>query len=255
MNYLPAESQSLPLTKQNMPGHRSWISSVKQIALGQAGVHYLSIDWREQQNWIMRTWWRVWRGQIIFPRAKVLDQHGTWQDAGRTKGSEYAALCSRRDQIMVGTTVIEVGSRPTLPWWSAESAEKFGLSQLHQLRDVWAGAEQSYCILLSGSRLGQDARERLKIMASTNDGFVIAEKILNCGARRYRGYPAKRMLSLNWPISCRIERYRSGQGCCWIDLLNNDPDITFPKNPPIRQYLQQRKDKTRWAMGSPELKC
>ena len=64
------------------------------------------------------------------------------------------------------------------------------------------GAEQSYCILLSGSRFGQDARERLKIMASTNDGFVIAEKILNCGPGRYRGYPAKwDAVCLNWPIS------------------------------------------------------
>ena len=60
-----------------------------------------------------------------------------------------------------------------------ESTEKFGLSQLHQLRGrVGRGAEKSYCILLTGSKLGNDARERIKIMTATNNGFEIAEKDL-----------------------------------------------------------------------------
>ena len=84
-------------------------------------------------------------------------------------------------QIMVSTTVIEVGvDVPNASVMVIESSEKFGLSQLHQLRGrVGRGSEKSYCILLTGVGIGNDARERMKIMTSTNDGFVIAEKDLD----------------------------------------------------------------------------
>src|SRR5436190_24178012 len=83
-------------------------------------------------------------------------------------------------QIMVSTTVIEVGVNvPNATVMVIESAEKFGLSQLHQLRGrVGRGADKSYCILMTGQNIGNDARERMKIMTSTNNGFVIAEKDL-----------------------------------------------------------------------------
>ena len=81
---------------------------------------------------------------------------------------------------MVSTTVIEVGVNvPNASVMVIESAEKFGLSQLHQLRGrVGRGAEQSFCILLTGAKTGNDAKQRIDIMCSTNDGFVIAEKDL-----------------------------------------------------------------------------
>src|SRR5207247_10594715 len=87
-------------------------------------------------------------------------------------------------QIMVSTTVIEVGinvSNATV--MLIESAEKFGLSQLHQLRGrVGRGGEKSYCILLTGSKASNDASERIKIMCATNDGFKIADKALELRA-------------------------------------------------------------------------
>src|SRR4030095_1029006 len=83
-------------------------------------------------------------------------------------------------QIMVSTTVIEVGVNvPNATVMVVESAERFGLSQLHQLRGrVGRGKEKSYCVLLTANDIGNDARERMKVMTSTNDGFVIAEKDL-----------------------------------------------------------------------------
>src|SRR5947207_13266237 len=79
-------------------------------------------------------------------------------------------------QIMVSTTVIEVGVNvPNATVMAIESAERFGLSQLHQLRGrVGRGKEKSYCILLTGNEIGNDARERMNVMTSTNDGFLIA---------------------------------------------------------------------------------
>lgn len=83
-------------------------------------------------------------------------------------------------QILVGTTVIEVGVNvPNASVMVIESAEKFGLSQLHQLRGrVGRGADQSYCVLLTGQKLSNDAKERLRTMVETSDGFKIAEKDL-----------------------------------------------------------------------------
>ena len=82
---------------------------------------------------------------------------------------------------MVSTTVIEVGVNvPNASIMVIESAEKFGLSQLHQLRGrVGRGSEQSFCILLTGNKVSADARARLKILCETNDGFKVAEKDLD----------------------------------------------------------------------------
>jgi ATP-dependent DNA helicase RecG len=93
------------------------------------------------------------------------------------KDYEMQQFVNGNTQIMVATTVIEVGVNvPNASVMVIESAERFGLSQLHQLRGrVGRGAEQSYCILLSGTKLTREAKTRLKTMVETNDGFKIAE--------------------------------------------------------------------------------
>lgn len=93
------------------------------------------------------------------------------------KETEMQRFLNKETQIMVATTVIEVGVNvPNASVMVIENAEKFGLSQLHQLRGrVGRGAEQSYCILMTGEKVSNDARKRLKTMSETNDGFVISE--------------------------------------------------------------------------------
>src|SRR5690606_15609220 len=93
------------------------------------------------------------------------------------KDFEMQRFIRGETQLMVATTVIEVGvDVPNASVMVIENAERFGLSQLHQLRGrVGRGAEQSYCILMTGNKLSKEARVRLETMVRTNDGFEIAE--------------------------------------------------------------------------------
>ena len=110
-----------------------------------------------------------------FPECKVSKVHGQMKPAD--KDAEMQRFVNGETQIMVATTVIEVGVNvPNASVMVIENAERFGLSQLHQLRGrVGRGADQSYCILVTSYKLSEDTRRRLEIMVQTNDGFEIAE--------------------------------------------------------------------------------
>lgn len=110
-----------------------------------------------------------------FPDCRVCKVHGKMKPA--EKDAQMQLFVSGEAQIMVATTVIEVGVNvPNASVMIIENAERFGLSQLHQLRGrVGRGADQSYCILVTGYKLAEDTRKRLEIMVRTNDGFEIAE--------------------------------------------------------------------------------
>ena len=110
-----------------------------------------------------------------FPEYKVSKVHGRMKPA--EKEEEMQRFLRNETQIMVATTVIEVGVNvPNASVMVIENAERFGLSQLHQLRGrVGRGADQSYCILVTGYKLTEDTRKRIEIMVQTNDGFEIAE--------------------------------------------------------------------------------
>jgi ATP-dependent DNA helicase RecG len=114
----------------------------------------------------------------IFPEFKVCMIHGKMKAA--EKEAEMQKFVSGETQIMVATTVIEVGVNvPNASVMIIENAERFGLSQLHQLRGrVGRGAEQSLCVLLTKYELSENTRKRLAIMTETNDGFLIAEEDL-----------------------------------------------------------------------------
>ena len=109
------------------------------------------------------------------PKYRVSIVHGKQKNAD--KDFEMQRFVKGETHIMVATTVIEVGVNvPNASVMVIENAERFGLSQLHQLRGrVGRGVDQSYCILMTGPKLGNDARLRIKTMVETNDGFRIAE--------------------------------------------------------------------------------
>lgn len=153
-------------------------------------------------------------------------------------------------QIMISTTVIEVGVNvPNASVMVIESAERFGLSQLHQLRGrVGRGSEKSYCILITGKSIGRDTRERMKIMTSTNDGFVIAEKDLELrGPGDIEG--TRQSGELNFKVAnivqdrVLLETARNLAAA----ILEKDPDLNSAENLMIKRYLQSQKGKTAWS--------
>jgi len=153
-------------------------------------------------------------------------------------------------QIMVATTVIEVGVNvPNATVMLIESAEKFGLSQLHQLRGrVGRGAEKSYCVLLTPPSIGKDASERMKIMVQTASGFEIAEKdLLLRGPGEIEG--TRQSGALNFKLASLVHdrsllEWAREQAA---RLLDADPTLGKPENQPLRYYLQQQKGAMNWS--------
>jgi ATP-dependent DNA helicase RecG len=153
-------------------------------------------------------------------------------------------------QIMVSTTVIEVGVNvPNATVMIIESAERFGLSQLHQLRGrVGRGKEKSYCILLTGNEIGNEARERMKVMTSTNDGFLIAEKDLELrGPGDIEG--TRQSGELNFKLASIVKDRPILETARKIALkiLEEDPDLVSAANLCLKNFLSSQKGKTVWS--------
>jgi ATP-dependent DNA helicase RecG len=153
-------------------------------------------------------------------------------------------------QIMVSTTVIEVGVNvPNASIMVVESAEKFGLSQLHQLRGrVGRGSEKSFCILLTGNKVSKDARERLKILCATNDGFKVAEKDLEIrGPGDIEGTKQSGLLNFKLANIVNDRVMLEAAKNAATEIINTDPDLILAENLPVKNYLQIQKGKTVWS--------
>jgi ATP-dependent DNA helicase RecG len=153
-------------------------------------------------------------------------------------------------QIMVSTTVIEVGvdvSNATV--MVIESAEKFGLSQLHQLRGrVGRGADKSYCIILSGSNLGNDARERIRIISSTSNGFEIAEKDLELrGPGDISGTRQSGILNFKLANIVHDRAILETARAMAAVVLDQDPDLVSADNLQLKRFLQEQKGNVVWS--------
>ena len=153
-------------------------------------------------------------------------------------------------QIMVSTTVIEVGVNvPNATVMVIESTEKFGLSQLHQLRGrVGRGGAKSYCILITGPKLGTEARERIKIMTSTNNGFEIAEKDLELrGPGEIEGTRQSGALNLKLADIVKDRPILEAAKKTAEEIIETDPELGAAENLQLKQYLMSLQGKTPWS--------
>lgn len=186
----------------------------------------------------------------FFPEPKYWISMVHGKQPAEQKETNMQRFVKADTQIMVSTTVIEVGVNvPNASVMVIESAEKFGLSQLHQLRGrVGRGAEKSFCILLTGPKVSNDARERLKIMVATNDGFKIAEKDLEIrGPGDIEGTRQSGLLNFKLANIVHDKAILEAARNTAEAILESDPDLTVEENSPVKNYLLQQKGKTAWS--------
>jgi ATP-dependent DNA helicase RecG len=188
--------------------------------------------------------------KAYFPEPKywISMVHGRQPSA--QKEANMKRFVEHDTNIMVSTTVIEVGVNvPNASVMVIESTEKFGLSQLHQLRGrVGRGAEKSYCILISSSKLGNDAKERIRIMTQTNNGFEIAEKDLQLrGPGEIDG--TRQSGALNFKLASLVQDRDILELAKNIaaDLVENDPDLNSAENLQLKHFLRQQKNAVPWS--------
>jgi ATP-dependent DNA helicase RecG len=183
------------------------------------------------------------------PEYRVSIVHGKMKSAD--KELEMQKFAKGETQIMVATTVIEVGVNvPNASVMIVESAEKFGLSQLHQLRGrVGRGAEQSYCVLMTSYKLSADARTRMETMVRTNDGFEIAEVDLRMrGPGDIMGTQQSGIIDLKLADLAKDNQLIILARDAAQNILKNDPDLTSQENLIIRKELiRQMKLKPNWS--------
>lgn len=182
------------------------------------------------------------------PKFRISMVHGR-QPAGQ-KEANMERFVSGDTQLMVSTTVIEVGvDVPNASVMVIESAEKFGLSQLHQLRGrVGRGGEKSFCILLTGVKASKEARERIKIMCATNDGFLIAEKDLELrgpgdieGTRQSGALDFKLASIVNDKVLLELAKQEAEI------VVTEDAELSMAKNLHLKSFLQSQKRKNGWG--------
>ena len=149
-----------------------------------------------------------------------------------------------KTDIMVSTTVIEVGvDVPNASVMIIENAERFGLSQLHQLRGrVGRGADQSYCILMSGNKLSNEGRKRLEVMVNTNDGFKIAEADLQLrGPGDLQGTQQSGVLNFKIANLATDGELIAKTNKIATDILKKDSSLTNAENKLLKEQLEQIK--------------
>ncbi|WP_460218589.1 ATP-dependent DNA helicase RecG [Psychroserpens sp. MEBiC05023] len=166
------------------------------------------------------------------------------------KDYEMQRFAKGETQIMVATTVIEVGVNvPNASVMIIESAERFGLAQLHQLRGrVGRGAEQSYCILMTSYKLSQDSKTRLETMVKTSDGFEIAEVDLKLrGPGDVMGTQQSGVLNLKIANIIKDKDILQSARLHAKRILNSDPSLAFPEHKTIlKTYRELSKFKNIW---------
>lgn len=188
--------------------------------------------------------------KTYFPdhRYKISMVHG--RQPAEQKEENMRRFVKGDTQIMVSTTVIEVGVNvPNASVMVIESTEKFGLSQLHQLRGrVGRGSEKSYCILLTGQKISNDGRERIKIMCATNDGFKIAEKDLELrGPGEIEGTRQSGALEFKLASIVDDREIVNVAKKYATEIVEADEKLELPEHSCLQAYLLSIQGKTGWS--------
>jgi ATP-dependent DNA helicase RecG len=185
--------------------------------------------------------------EFPLPDYKISIVHGKMPV--KDKDFEMQRFVKHETQIMVATTVIEVGVNvPNASVMVIENSERFGLSQLHQLRGrVGRGAEQSFCILMSGNKLSKEGKLRLNTMVRTNDGFEIAEVDLELrGPGDISGTQQSGVLELKLANLATDQQLLSEARNSVIDIFKEDPEMIEERHTLLRQYLAKKSDGITW---------
>jgi ATP-dependent DNA helicase RecG len=179
--------------------------------------------------------------QFPRPQYQISIVHGKMSNTD--KQYEMQQFIEGKSQIMVATTVIEVGVNvPNASVMVIENAERFGLSQLHQLRGrVGRGAEQSFCILMSGNKLSKEGKLRLETMVKTNNGFEISEIDLQLrGPGDISGTQQSGVLELKLADLAKDQLILQEARNTVIEILAEDSHLELPKNSLLKTYLTKR---------------
>lgn len=185
--------------------------------------------------------------EFPLPQYRISIVHGKLSAAD--KEAEMQRFVKGETHIMVATTVIEVGVNvPNASVMIIENAERFGLSQMHQLRGrVGRGAEQSYCILMSSHKLSREGRIRLDTMVSTNDGFKISEIDLELrGPGDIEGTQQSGVMDLKIANLATDQQLLMQVRELVESIFEKDPQLTHPENLPIHQLLQVKNAGLSW---------
>ena len=251
MDELPPGRQAITTVHRNeMQRHKVMEFIKTEITKGrQAYIIYPLIEESEKLNYedLMQGYEQV---KSYFPEPQYLISMVHGKMPAEQKETNMQRFINGKTQIMVSTTVIEVGVNvPNASVMVIESAEKFGLSQLHQLRGrVGRGSEKSFCILLTSSKVSVDAKERISVMCATNDGFKIAEKDLELrgpgdieGTRQSGALNFKLASIINDKPLLELAKHEAEK------LLQEDATLNMAKNLQLKLFLQQQKGKTNWS--------
>ncbi|PAW93067.1 ATP-dependent DNA helicase RecG [Mucilaginibacter sp. MD40] len=185
--------------------------------------------------------------EFPLPQYRISIVHGKLKAA--EKEFEMQRFIKGETQIMVATTVIEVGVNvPNASVMIIENAERFGLSQLHQLRGrVGRGAEQSYCILMSKEKLSNDGRIRLNTMVKTNNGFEIAEIDMQLrGPGNIEGTQQSGVLDLKVADLATDQEVLQQARDLVIEIFDKDPQLASPENMILNRAFQQKDGGLTW---------
>lgn len=182
------------------------------------------------------------------PQYQISIVHGKMRPAD--KDYEMQRFVKHETHIMIATTVIEVGVNvPNASVMVIENAERFGLAQLHQLRGrVGRGADQSYCLLMTGNKLSNESKQRITVMCQTNDGFVIAEEDLKLrGPGDIEGTRQSGMLNLKLADLALDGNVLEAARKTAQQIIEADEKLSQPQHQPLLKYLQENSKDKVWA--------